>query len=67
MGQKAEIGDNVWIYDHKSGLFIFEGEVIDIKGRQALIMVPCGLEAKYGCVADIFDVEKLEVRKKKKI
>ncbi len=55
-------GDRVFIYDHDSDLYIFDGEVLKIEGGQALVLVPT---REHGVtVADWFDVEKLYKKSK---
>lgn len=53
-------GDTVFIYDHSSDLFIKAAEVIEVKGKKALVMI----ETFCGCIVETFDTDKLYVHRK---
>jgi len=59
----------VFIYDHASDLFIYAGDVVDIQGNKALVMVTDRArdfdrkDNLYRYIADWFDMDKLHVKK----
>lgn len=50
-----EPGDRVFIWDHRSDLFIFKAEVLTVKGNKALVMV----RRDNGVIVDSFDIDRL--------
>lgn len=59
------IGAQVFIFDQASDLFIKAGEIVDIQGTRALVMITEIHKDRITCIADSFDLDKLYWRYKK--
>ncbi|MBB6219018.1 hypothetical protein HNQ80_005196 [Anaerosolibacter carboniphilus] len=59
------VGAKVFIFDQASDLFIKAGEIVDVQGTIALVMIEEIRKDRVICIVDKFDLSKLYFKSKR--